>query len=158
MYPGIRNFKPSEWSNPRFSPYPTEWIGTRWVPQAQHLQIIRDEYDHPMIVSPNGGYRDAEHNRKQGGAKDSQHLHGYAADILAPGELALELWNTTWELYHAGRLPKLSGIGLYLYEDDPATGRDESVRNFVHIDVGGKTRASGKPRRWISRTGVKAGK
>ena len=105
-----------------------------------------------MIVSPNGGYRDEAHNRKQGGAKNSQHLHGYAADILAPGQSAVDLWTVVWQLYRGGKLPKLSGIGLYVYEDDPVTGRDESVRNFVHIDVGGKTRASGKPRRWVVRS------
>lgn len=54
------------------------------------LQAIRDHFDAPVRVV--SGTRCAKHNRKVGGAKNSQHLLGTAADIqidgVNPGEVA----------------------------------------------------------------------
>lgn len=52
------------------------------------LQPLRDRYGKPLIVS--SGYRSAELNMAVGGATESQHVKGEAADILcnSPAELA----------------------------------------------------------------------
>ena len=42
-------------------------------------QIIRDELGVPVKI--NSGYRCAEHNKKVGGSKSSQHMNGNAADL-----------------------------------------------------------------------------
>lgn len=55
------------------------------------LEAIRALAGHkPVIIT--SGYRCEQHNRAVGGAQNSQHLYGTAADIvikgLAPGEIA----------------------------------------------------------------------
>lgn len=47
------------------------------------LQPLRDLLARPIVVT--SGYRCPELNRLVGGAKNSAHLHGLAADILVPG-------------------------------------------------------------------------
>ena len=44
------------------------------------LDSVREEYGHPIRV--NSGFRSAEVNAKVGGAKNSAHLEGLAADIV----------------------------------------------------------------------------
>lgn len=71
-----------------------ELAGTNaWLPnvptwkQADNLRMlgffldsVRDEYGHPIRV--NSGFRSADVNAKVGGAKNSAHLEGLAADIV----------------------------------------------------------------------------
>lgn len=47
------------------------------------LQPIRDHYNLPLIIS--SGYRSPALNRAVGGAKNSQHMSGEAADFDIPG-------------------------------------------------------------------------
>lgn len=47
------------------------------------LQPLRNAYGKPIIV--NSGYRSPELNRAIGGAKNSQHMRGQAADIKGSG-------------------------------------------------------------------------
>lgn len=47
------------------------------------LQPLRDSLDRPVLVS--SGYRSPELNRAVGGAKNSCHMFGRAADISVPG-------------------------------------------------------------------------
>lgn len=47
---------------------------------ARYLDRVRDEYGYPIKV--NSGFRSAEVNAKVGGAKNSAHLEGLAADIV----------------------------------------------------------------------------
>lgn len=47
------------------------------------LQKIRDKYNKPVLI--NSGYRCAAHNKAVGGAANSQHTHGKAADIVVKG-------------------------------------------------------------------------
>ncbi|MEB3205739.1 MAG: D-Ala-D-Ala carboxypeptidase family metallohydrolase [Vampirovibrionales bacterium] len=84
---------------------------------AQRLQILRETvFEHRAVrISPNGGgYRSISLNRQVGGASQSYHLTGMAADIqvagLTPRQTAERL--SQW----AG------GLGLY-----PA---------HVHVDIG----------------------
>lgn len=46
---------------------------------VNHLQNIRNALGHPMNV--NSGYRNPVHNAGIGGAMESQHMYGKAADI-----------------------------------------------------------------------------
>lgn len=71
-----------------------ELVGTKtWLPnvptwkQADNLRMlgffldsVREEYGYPIKV--NSGFRSAEVNAKVGGAKNSAHLEGLAADIV----------------------------------------------------------------------------
>lgn len=49
----------------------------------KRLQAIRTETGRAVVI--NSGYRCPEHNKKVGGASNSQHLHGKAADIAIKG-------------------------------------------------------------------------
>ena len=69
----------------------------------------------PVIVT--SAYRCADHNRNIGGAKDSMHVQGLAADIRVPGLTAATLEAI------ARTVPTIHGIG----RDDHA--------NYLHIDV-----------------------
>jgi uncharacterized protein YcbK (DUF882 family) len=87
------------------------------------LQRTRDHFGMPIKI--NSGCRCAKHNRSVGGAPNSQHLLGRAADIVvsqvAPKDVYAYL-----HAQNSGRY----GIGLY--------------RTFVHVDS-----RSGPEARWI---------
>lgn len=53
------------------------------------LQALRDAFGGPITVT--SGYRCPDHNRAVGGAKDSQHVKGNAADIWAEDVERLEM-------------------------------------------------------------------
>jgi uncharacterized protein YcbK (DUF882 family) len=75
-------------------------------------------------ITVNSAYRCEKHNAEVGGAQNSQHLYGNAADIVIKGLPPVEVAKLAREI---GRF-KGGGIGLY--------------RTFVHVDVGPG------PRRW----------
>lgn len=80
---------------------------------VRKLQALREELGQAIIV--NSGYRCPVHNKKVGGAADSQHLHGTAADITAKDLPRLILL--------AEKYFQNQGVGLY--------------KTFVHVDVRG---------------------
>jgi uncharacterized protein YcbK (DUF882 family) len=87
---------------------------------AENLEIIRAEIGYPIeIVS---GYRSPSHNKKVGGAKDSQHLTGKAADIIARDKSPYDLFAIISKLQMEGRI-KLGGLHLY--------------SGYVHFDIRG---------------------
>lgn len=88
----------------------------------QLLELIRAKFGRPVKV--HSGHRCAVYNRRVGGAKDSQHLWGRAADISINGISPKQIYD-----FINGEYPHEFGFGLYL--------------NFVHID----TRTRG-PARW----------
>lgn len=81
------------------------------------LQPLRDMIGEPIIIT--SGIRCKKQNAEVGGAKNSQHLQGKAADIIvktySPKQLAKKIES----------LP-VGGIGLY--------------PGFVHVDIGPKGR------------------
>jgi hypothetical protein len=60
------------------------------------LQPLRDALGVPIVVS--SGYRSAALNQAVGGARDSQHMQGEAADITSPAMSTEELFTRVLEL------------------------------------------------------------
>ena len=90
------------------------------------LQKIRDHFG--VAVTINSGYRTNTYNKKVGGATNSQHVKGTAADIVAKGVDPL-----TVAQYAEYLMPNSGGIGVY--------------QTFTHVDV--RTSRS----RWDNRSG-----
>lgn len=85
---------------------------------AINLQVLRDHLGKPVKV--NSGYRSPAHNMNVGGAHNSQHLYGRAADIVVDGYTPFQVAGIIEKLITEGKM-KDGGLGLY--------------RSFVHYDV-----------------------
>ena len=77
------------------------------------LNIIRDEFGEPLII--NSGYRCPDYNELKGGAKDSQHPKGQAADIHIKN-----LWMQQ-RIFDLAVQHGATAVGLY--------------NTFIHIDI-----------------------
>ena len=86
---------------------------------AENLQVLRDVVGRIDLTN---AYRCKEHNADVGGATNSQHIKGKAADIksntLSPSEIA----SITDDLMKSEKF-KLGGIGIY--------------NTFTHVDIRG---------------------
>ena len=78
------------------------------------LQRIRDHFGKSVHI--NSGYRTRYYNTKVGGAANSQHLHGTAADITVNGVAPSVVAD-----YVETLMPDTGGIGRY--------------KTFTHVDV-----------------------
>lgn len=78
------------------------------------LEKIREHFNEPVII--NSGYRTPTWNTKVGGAKNSYHMKGMAADIVVKNHNSKEVAE-----YASKVLGELGGVIRY--------------SNFVHIDV-----------------------
>lgn len=80
------------------------------------LQEIRDYFGKPVNI--NSAFRTASHNSKPsvGGAAQSQHLYGTAADIYIAGVSPKDIAKFVETI-----MPQMGGIGIY--------------DTFVHVDV-----------------------
>lgn len=76
------------------------------------LQKVRDHFGKPVYI--NSGYRCAAHNKAVGGATNSNHTKGMAADIRVEGVAPIEVAKFLESI-------GVKGIGLY--------------DNFVHVDT-----------------------
>jgi len=79
------------------------------------LQKIRDAFGTLTITS---GYRCPAHNASIGGAKDSQHVQGTAADMQSAGAPVETLFK-----FIRGNINHKGGLGFY------------KKKNFIHMDV-----------------------
>jgi len=70
------------------------------------LDEIREETGLPVYI--NSGVRCPEHNEAVGGADDSRHLYGDAADIRCPGKMPSELYNIADRI-----VGNTGGVGIY---------------------------------------------
>jgi uncharacterized protein YcbK (DUF882 family) len=86
-----------------------------------NLQIIRDTVKSPLQIT--SGYRSPAHNKKVGGAKDSQHMKGTASDLIPKTISTKELHDTIKRLMDEGKI-KQGGLKNY--------------GGFVHYDIRGK--------------------
>ena len=84
---------------------------------VKYLQKIRDHFGKPVTVS--SGYRCATHNKNIGGATNSRHSKGQAADIYISGVTPAEI---------AKYAESIGILGIGLYETD-------KDGHFVHIDT-----------------------
>ncbi len=78
------------------------------------LVQIREHFDSPVTIT--SGVRCKTHNANVGGASNSQHLYGTAADFKVKGKTPKEV-----AAYCETLLPKSGGIGIY--------------SSWVHVDV-----------------------
>ena len=105
---------------------PPDWQGGETPPLVLALEQFRAAAGQAVhIIS---GYRCPRHNRAVGGALDSQHLRGHAADLYIPGKTVRELYDLAGGVGAFAR----GGIGVY-----PEQG-------FVHVDVRGYEARWGK--------------
>jgi uncharacterized protein YcbK (DUF882 family) len=77
---------------------------------AKNLQVLRDAVGKSISIT--SGYRSPQHNKKIGGAKDSQHVKGMAADIKVAGMTPKEVALVIEGLIESGKM-KQGGIGIY---------------------------------------------
>lgn len=70
------------------------------------LQFIRARVNRSVTI--NSAYRTEKHNKSVGGASNSQHLLGYAADIKVVGYKPQTLANIAREI-----MPDWGGVGIY---------------------------------------------
>ena len=87
---------------------------------AKNLQVLRDALGKTIFIT--SGYRSPQHNKKIGGAKDSQHVKGMAADIKVSGMTPKEVALVIEGLIEQGKI-KQGGIGIY--------------PSWVHYDIRG---------------------
>jgi uncharacterized protein YcbK (DUF882 family) len=87
---------------------------------AKNLQVLRDAVGKSISIT--SGYRSPQHNKKIGGAKDSQHVKGMAADIKVAGMTPKEVALVIDGLIESGKM-KQGGIGIYA--------------SWVHYDIRG---------------------
>lgn len=94
--------------------YPVEWRETRAKALAEAFEALRAAVGLPLTIL--SAYRTPAHNRRVGGAKNSQHVQGRALDLLPPRG-----WTPEQLAAVAAGIPAIRGIGLY--------------QTFTHIDV-----------------------
>ena len=106
---------------------PTSHMATREamnIPRAEGMtenalaafEALQSAWGNPLAI--NSAYRDPEHNKRVGGAKNSQHTHGNAYDIDVSGLSREE----RLRLIELARRSGFQGIGVY--------------NNALHFDVG----------------------
>ena len=71
------------------------------------LEAIREHFNKPVII--NSGYRCELHNKNIGGAIDSKHLYGQAADIVVLGINAIDVYKYVDQINKKGGLGKYDG-------------------------------------------------
>ena len=87
---------------------------------SKQLQIIRNHFGRAIQI--NSGYRSKEHNKAVGGAANSYHVKGMAADMRIEGVSPKALHGQIQMLIDAGKIMQ-GGLGLY--------------DSFVHYDIRG---------------------
>lgn len=93
------------------------------------LEPLRAHLKSPIIIT--SGFRSPSHNAKIGGAKNSLHTTGMAADI-AVGQLDKQVRVAAF----LSKLPAVGGIGLY------------EAKGIIHVDIRPHV---GKPSTWLEK-------
>jgi len=124
-----KHFRIEEFDCKDGSSYPESWVEARLQPLAEALEVVRKQTGTSIRVL--SGYRTPEHNKEVGGAKDSMHLRGVAADIKAGAVKPHDLYQLIETLIKRKKIPD-GGLGLY--------------PGFVHYDL--RTLFGREPTRW----------
>ena len=127
-----KHFKVKEFNQPAShglpaEDYPASWVQDRLLPLCQALEIIRAALGKPIHIT--SGYRSPAYNKAIGGAPKSQHMLGFASDLVVEGVDAKIVHDTILQLHKQGRI-KIGGLGAY--------------PNFTHVDI----RVGKKLARW----------
>jgi uncharacterized protein YcbK (DUF882 family) len=77
---------------------------------AKNLQVLRDEVKKPIKIT--SGYRDPSFNKKIGGASQSRHITGQAADLKIEGYTPKQVAAIIEKLIASGKM-KQGGLGIY---------------------------------------------
>ena len=96
-----------------------EFVKKNVTELAENLQVIRDVYGKIDLTN---SYRCKEHNADVGGAVNSQHLKGKAADIKSKTLNPKEIASIVDDLMKSEKF-KLGGVGIY--------------NTFTHVDIRG---------------------
>lgn len=115
-----KNFNSTEFDCKDGTPVPVQFLGNL-KELAENLQVLRDFIKEPVLIT-GSGYRTPSHNKKVGGAKESQHLTASGADINAKNYTPKDLAKVIEKLIAEGKM-KQGGIGIY--------------KGFVHYDIRG---------------------
>jgi hypothetical protein len=86
------------------------------------LEQIRQRIGYPIVIT--SGYRSPELNKAVGGAKNSQHMTGDAADIICNHTTMRHLWQTIELMVRNGEIL----VGQLIWE-----GGDASAPSWIHI-------------------------
>lgn len=103
------NFSLDEFKSKDGSAFPSEVVQNLGI-LANQLQALRDHLGKPITIT--SGYRSKEHNKKIGGALDSFHVRGMAADIQVAGMKPKEVAEEIEKLIKEGKMME-GGIGIY---------------------------------------------
>lgn len=87
---------------------------------AKNLQVLREKVKKPIVIT--SGYRSPAHNKAIGGAKESKHILGQAADFKVPGMTPKQVYLIILQLIKEG---KMKPGGLHAYS------------GWVHYDIRG---------------------
>jgi uncharacterized protein YcbK (DUF882 family) len=112
------NFNLSEFNKHNFTI--TDTIFQNIFELAKNLQVLRDEVKKPIKIT--SGYRDPSFNKKIGGASQSRHITGEAADLKIEGYTPKQVAAIIEKLIAAGKM-KQGGLGIY--------------STWIHYDVRG---------------------
>lgn len=114
------NFSLDEFRSKDGSSFPSEIVQSLTI-LANQLQALRTELGRSITIT--SGYRSPSHNLKVGGAKDSFHVRGMAADIQVSGMTPKQVYDAIEKLIKEGKM-KEGGLGLY--------------KSWVHYDFRGR--------------------
>lgn len=114
------NFSLPEFASKDGSSFPDEVVGNLKI-LTEQLEVLRAHFGKPIKIT--SGYRSAAHNLRIGGAKDSYHVKGMAADIQIENVAPKVVFNAIELLIKSGKM-KEGGLGLY--------------SGWVHYDFRGK--------------------
>jgi uncharacterized protein YcbK (DUF882 family) len=114
-----KNFSLQEFNSKDGSPMPKE-VFENIILLANNLQVLRDELKASIKI--NSGYRSPAHNKKIGGAKNSTHTLGMAADIVVSGYSPKQVADTIDRLVKEGKM---------------MTGGLKAYPTFTHYDIRG---------------------
>jgi len=114
------NFSLQEFDCKDGTPVPQQFVKNVKL-LAEQLQTLRDYIKEPVMIT-GSGYRTPEHNKRVGGAVNSQHLTASGADINAKNYTPRQLSKIIEKLIREKKMLQ-GGIGVY--------------KGFVHYDIRG---------------------
>lgn len=113
------NFSKSEFECSDGSEMPLE-VFNNVIKVAENLEVLRAHFNTPVNI--NSAYRSPVYNRSVGGAVNSQHLSGKAADVVMDGIPPSEVADAIEFLIDCGLMQE-GGLGRY--------------DTFTHYDIRG---------------------